>query len=81
MQEEQQERAQADHAPGGEDLVDPTLVIGGFRVEVVEDNGEDQEGPAEEPGQPLVPQIDQAFRGIQGAAPALARSIAGGHCR
>ena len=82
MQEQEQHGAQADDAPGGQDAVDSRLVISGGRVEVVEDDREDQQRPPEETGQPLITQIEKTLGRVLRALAGLARSIAGGgHCR
>ena len=82
MQEQQEQSRQADDAPGRQDGVDPALVITGRRIEVVEDDGEDQQRPAKQAGEPLIAEIDQTLGRVLGALPGLARRIAGdGHCR
>ena len=82
MQEEQQQGGQADDAPGGKDAVDPAHVIAGCGIEVVEDDSENEQRPAEQAGESLIAEIDQTLGWILGALAALARDIAGGgHCR
>ena len=82
VQEEQQQGRQADNAPGGKDAVDPAHVVAGCGIEVVEDDGEDQQRPAKQTGEPLIAEIDQTLGRILGALAGLAHDIAGGgHCR
>jgi len=82
VQKQEEDRAEADDAPGGQDAIDSQLVISRCRVEVVEDVRKNQQRPAEQTGQPLVAQVDETFGRILGALAAIARSIAGGgYCR
>jgi hypothetical protein len=78
VQEEQQQRGHTDQAPGRQDAVDPALVIARSGIEVIEDDGEDQQRPAKQPCQPLIAEVDQTLGGILRTLPPLARGIAGG---
>ena len=82
VKEEQEQGGQTDHAPGGQDGVDLSLIVAGGGIQVVEDDRKDQQGPAEKAGEPLVAEVDQAFCWVLGATPGVAQGISGsGHRR